>query len=144
MTTDYMVTGHYRVWPVLDRIPEGWREDKHAGSPLHGYVFVTNGKSILSGEQIRALAPVSRDRIGFAQPVYAAPVQHIEPEKPKQQIDAEYRRVLNDLARKKVQEQLLRDIQFDMIVCKLEGWDHMEYLCELKRLIMRLSNGGEE
>lgn len=144
MTTDYMVIGEYRGWPLLDRIPEGWREDKHAGSPLHGYVFVTNGKSILSGEQKRALAPVSQDRIGFAQPVYTAPVQHIEPEKPKQQIDAEYRRVLNDLARKKVQEQLLRDIQFDMTVCKLEGWDHMEYLCELERLIIRLSNRGEE
>jgi hypothetical protein len=46
--------------------------------------------------------------------------------------------VLNDLARKKVQEQLLQDILFDMNVCKLEGWDHRKYLFELENLIDRL------
>jgi hypothetical protein len=30
-------------------LPEGWIIDKYCGSPLYGFVFCTNGKSILNG-----------------------------------------------------------------------------------------------
>lgn len=56
------VVGYYKDWwPLFDAIPEGWVVEKNAGSPLHTHVFVNNGKSILSGEQKKGLAPVERD-----------------------------------------------------------------------------------
>lgn len=45
----------YRYWDVLDEMPEGWVIDKTAGSPLARSVFITNGKSPISGQQKRAL-----------------------------------------------------------------------------------------
>ncbi len=165
--TDYKIIGVFQHWNVFDSIPEGWVIDRNAGSPLHDHVFVTNGKNILSGQQIRALAPdpqkprpiIVKGNFRFSEPMPEAkkayrqepekpflevlkevmhPKQNQEKEKPSRQIDQECRRVLNDLARKKVQEQLLQDILFDMNVCKLEGWDHRKYLFELENLIDRL------
>lgn len=144
--TEYKIIGVFKHWNVFDSIPEGWVIDRNAGSPLHDHVFVTNGKNILSGQQIRALAPDPKKayRQEPEKPSLEVlkevmhPKQNQEKEKPSRQIDQECRRVLNDLARKKVQEQLLQDILFDMNVCKLEGWDHREYLFELENLIDRL------
>lgn len=143
--TDYKIIGIFKHWNVLNCIPEGWVIDRNAGSPLHGHVFITNGKNILSGEQIRVLAPAPREKQPPLTPVNLQdicpqffPEPQPEAEKPNRQIDEECRRVLNDLARKKVQEKLLQDIIFDMNVCKLEGWDHREYLFELENLIDRL------
>ena len=42
---------------------------------------------------------------------------------------------LNDLARLKMQERLLRDIATDLAVCEIEGWSKTEYINELKSLI---------
>lgn len=53
------VTQKYRDWPLLDELPSGWKFDKTAGSPVHGYEFATNGKNILTGQQKRALVRVS-------------------------------------------------------------------------------------
>lgn len=39
----------YRDWDILEELPEGWIIDKYCGSPLYGFVFCTNGKSILNG-----------------------------------------------------------------------------------------------
>ena len=39
----------YRDWEILETLPEGWVIDKYCGSPLYGFVFCTNGKSILNG-----------------------------------------------------------------------------------------------
>lgn len=53
------IVGYYRnLWPIFDAIPDGWVVDKNAGSPLHKHVFVNNGKSVLSGEQQKGLAPI--------------------------------------------------------------------------------------
>lgn len=144
--TDYKIIGVFQHWNVFDSIPEGWVIDRNAGSPLRDHVFITHGKNILSGQQIRALAPDPKKayRQEPEKPFLEVlkevmhPKQNQEKEKPSRQIDQECRRVLNDLARKKVQEQLLQDILFDMNVCKLEGWDHREYLFELENLIDRL------
>ena len=48
----------YKYWDLLDSLPIGWKIDKTCGSPLCGYEFCTNGKSVLSGEQKRALVKV--------------------------------------------------------------------------------------
>jgi len=34
----------YKNWELLEEIPDGWKIDKTAGTPLNGYVFITNGK----------------------------------------------------------------------------------------------------
>lgn len=36
-------------WKLYDDPPEGFFMDKHTGSPLTGYDFYTNGKSVLNG-----------------------------------------------------------------------------------------------
>lgn len=38
------------------------------------------------------------------------------------------RRAFNRLAREKMKLRLLADIRMDLMVCKLEGWDKLEYL----------------
>ena len=42
-------TPKFRDWDILEDLPEGWVIDKYCGSPLYGFVFCTNGKSILNG-----------------------------------------------------------------------------------------------
>lgn len=128
----------YKHWSVLDHIPDGWIVDRYAGSPLHGHVFVTNGKNLLTGQQLRALAPdpqrQPQDEPSIQLPL-PEPKPEPEPEPPRQLIDDEYRLTMNNLARKKTQEKLLQDILTDMHICKLEGWSHRDYLIELKNLI---------
>lgn len=46
----------YKGWPCYEEIPDGWRIDKTAGSPLHGYEFIINGSPLKGGK--RALARV--------------------------------------------------------------------------------------
>lgn len=49
--------------------------------------------------------------------------------------DKEIRKKLNQLAREQLKLGLLKDICFDMQVCKIEKWDYLEYLKELRILI---------
>ena len=54
----------YRDWDILEELPEGWIIDKNCGSPLYGFVFCTNGKSILNGGKralVRAFMNVHRN-----------------------------------------------------------------------------------
>ena len=51
-------TNKYRYWEILDELPQGWSIDKITGSPAPKTVFITNGKSVLSGLQKRALLKV--------------------------------------------------------------------------------------
>ena len=39
------------------------------------------------------------------------------------------------LARHQMRYKLLADIQADMTVCQLEGWDQMEYIRDLQELL---------
>ena len=52
----------YRYWEVLDEIPDGWTIDKTAGSPLARSVFITNGKSPISGQQKRAILRIKSNK----------------------------------------------------------------------------------
>ena len=48
----------YMGWVLYDEPPEGFSIDRHTGSPLSGYDFYTNGRSILNGG-IRILVKAS-------------------------------------------------------------------------------------
>lgn len=57
-------TPKYRDWDILETLPEGWAIDKYCGSPLYGFVFCTNGKSILNGGKralVRAFVNISEN-----------------------------------------------------------------------------------
>lgn len=124
----------YKHWQLLECLPKGWKIDKTAGSPLSGYEFCTNGKSVFNGQE-RALVRVIRQhtpRIEYTPRVELKPKKKSYKECPFPSKD------VNVLARKRMQEKLLKDIQFDLMVCKLEGWNQLEYLNELKALINSL------
>ena len=57
------------------------------------------------------------------------------------ELDKETRLALNRKAREELKLKILADIRFDIEVCKIEGWDYLEYLHELKELIESLENG---
>lgn len=50
-------------------------------------------------------------------------------------VDQETRKALNRKAREGLKLILLTDLRVDIEVCKIEGWDYLEYLHELKELI---------
>lgn len=127
----------YRDWPLLDALPKDWVIDKTVGSPLHGYEFCTNGKSIISGQQKRALFLFLQPQlqIGFDTPEKKPfPEKQAKKDNP-QIIDANYVRTVNDLARQKFKHQMLNDILIDLTICEIEGWCKLEYIEELKKLI---------
>lgn len=49
--------------------------------------------------------------------------------------DKETAKAINDLARLKTKEMILKDLAVDLMVCKIEGYDHKQYIGELKTLI---------
>lgn len=51
------------------------------------------------------------------------------------QQDIEVRIAQNRLRREQMKAALLEDINFDMCVCLLEGWDASEYVKELRELL---------
>ena len=45
---------------------------------------------------------------------------------------------LNQLARQQLKTKMLADILIDMEICKLEGWDVIEFVLELKSELDRI------
>jgi hypothetical protein len=45
----------YRIWEIVEIMPQGWGICIYVGSPLAGHVFITNGKSPLKGEERKLL-----------------------------------------------------------------------------------------
>lgn len=106
---------------------------KTADSPLYGYEFCTNGKSVFSGQE-RALVKI-KDVESFKNPTIRKKRTVVAK---NETTDIDYTfpaKTVNDLARKKFQQQLLKDIMCDIMICDIEGWDKLEYLNELKKLI---------
>ena len=119
----------YKDWQIVESIPQGWIIDKYADSPLPCSVFITNGKSPLKGQE-RAILKVQSKRPSFES-------QYFEFDKEEEVLDDTPfpAKTINELARKRFQEQLLKDILCDLIICKLEGWNEKEYIEELKELV---------
>jgi len=121
----------YKYWDILESLPIGWVVDKTAGSPAPNTVFITNGKSLLNGQK-RALLRVEANKIAFeTKNKTNEVVKKIEPSK---QFPFPSKTV-NTLARRKFQEILLKEVQFDLVVCEIEGWDKKEYIKELRKLL---------
>jgi hypothetical protein len=130
----------YNGWQLLEAMPDGWKFDKSAGSPLHGYEFVTNGKSVMNGQQRALLLVLPRQRqLPFntdTSPMNRILYHVAEPEsKPQQVIDSGYVRTVNELARQQFKLRLLADIRVDLMICELEGWLKSEYISELRKLL---------
>jgi hypothetical protein len=125
----------YKEWELLESLPNGWKIDKSAGSPLCGYEFCTNGKSVLNGQK-RALLFVGSKPNEYKQSEQIKP-----PEKPVEKEQAEYpAKAVNELARKKFEYRLLNDIMVDLAICEIEGWCKMEYIRELRRLVAGIAS----
>jgi len=131
----------YNGWTVYEVMPEGFKIDKSAGSPLYGYDFITNGSPLKGG--IRALLRVRSKALRVCTPFCpVAKTEQAEESKPKQIIDENYCKTVNELARKKFEMRLLADIQADLMVCEIEGWNKKEYIKELKLLINGLASSS--
>ena len=128
-----MEINKYNNWDLFEEMPIGWKVDKTIGSPLYGYICINNGKSLLNGGK-KALLKIKKT-------VKDEPKIQDKPtiiEKEVKKVDINYTypsHSVNTLARKMFQEQLLKEIMFDLMVCEIEGWDKLEYLVELKNLI---------
>ena len=129
----------YRYWDILDDLPDGWIIDNTAGSPAPNTVFITNGKSVLNGQK-RALLKVEKKqdinipKNEIIKHRIADPNKTIE----KTEIDIFPAKTVNDLARLKFKEQLLKEIMFDLMVCEIEKWDKKEYINEIKTLLNQI------
>ena len=125
----------YKEWELFESLPDGWKIDKSAGSPLCGYEFCTNGKSVLNGQK-RALLFVGSRPSEYKQG------ERFEPKiTPIERDQTEYpARAVNELARKKFEQRLLNDIMVDLQICEIEGWCKMEYIRELRKLIAGIAN----
>lgn len=132
----------YKGWELLDKIPDGWRIDKTVGSPLHGYEFITNGKSVVNGQK-RALLNLHLrkkhvpDEVNTPKKIYSPAV-----ESKKFSYPDGYAKTINELARARFKESLLKDILADLMVCEIEGWSKSDYINDLKNLINSIRLDG--
>lgn len=137
----------YKDWDLLEELPQGWAIDETAGTPLNGYIFITNGKSVLNGQK-RALLKVNKN---IAIQDFKMKNTDINLEKNIKKIsskdkiiDKKTAKTANELARKKFQEKLLQDIRVDLMICEIEGWDKLEYIQEIKNLINSIGAETDE
>ena len=131
--------GVFRGWELLEKMPDGWKIDKTVGSPLHGYSFISDGKSIINGGKRALLRVVTPQRQFLLEEPRqeAAPSPEVTQQEKKaaQVIEAFPARTVNELARAKFKRQLLNDILVDLTICEIEGWCKREYIAEMKALI---------
>lgn len=126
----------YRDWEILEKLPDGWVIDDTAGSPAPNTVFITNGKSPLKGQKRALLKVATKQNTSIQEKEKIIDVQkmHITNYAKEEPSIFPYKTV-NDLARLKFKEQLLKEIMFDLMVCEVEGWDKKQYINELKKLL---------
>ena len=136
----------YRDWDILEYLPEGWVIDKTAGSPAPNTVFITNGKSVLNGQKRALLKVQSRQDINISKNEIPKKNHFVEANNmiEKTEIPIFPAKKVNDLARLKFKEQLLKEIMFDLMVCEIENWDKKEYINELKRLINSIDTSNKK
>ena len=99
--------------------------------------FYTNGRSILNGG-IRILVKASGvpvDSMTANHPPARESVPKGKEPKEGPMISREVRQRVNAFARESFKVKLLQEIEFDLLVCRLEGWNMESYVCEIKGLI---------
>jgi hypothetical protein len=129
----------YKDWPLFDDMPSGWTIDKTCGSPLAGYAFINNGRSILRGGK-RALIRVRKpqQQLFLGAPAISK-METVADDPPK--VERPWpARTVNELARERFKLQLLNDIRCDLMICELEGWGKMEYINEIRRLVNEIGS----
>ncbi len=129
-------------WEILDELPEGWRIDK-TGSPLPCTVFITDGKSVLNGGKrallrVKRTPPVNKPENSVAN----IPVANTAEIAHETIVESFPSRPVNDLARLKFKEQILKEIMFDLTVCEIESWDKKEYINEMKEMLNSINTQG--
>ena len=134
----------YKDWEITDEIPENWSIDKTAGSTLFGHVFITNNKSLISGQRKTMLYKINNEKnFEIYQPKINHSLQNKNTfKKQSQVIDNNYVKTVNELARQKFKQKLLSDILVDLMICEIEGWSKTEYLNELKELITNIGKNN--
>jgi hypothetical protein len=120
-------------WDILENLPKDWMVDNTAGSPIKNTVFITNGKSVFNGQK-RALLRVKSELKETQAHTETKPNKEKEVIESVDIIEFPAKKV-NELARKRFLEQILKDIMFDLTVCEIEGWDKKEYIKEIRKLI---------
>jgi hypothetical protein len=142
-----MIKDNFNGWPIVKSIPEGWSVDKTTGSPLSGHVFITNGKSVLNGQE-RSLLQVSKGIVSGAsqKQMSSNKVDEVAFKSDltsyDQQVrDAGFRKTVNDMARERFKLNLLKDIMCDLTICEIEGWDKADYIKQIKKMINHIGKG---
>lgn len=129
----------YKNWQIFDDMPSGWMIDKTCGSPLAGCVFISNGISILRGGKralFRVKKPQNQPRLNA---ITISKMENVADESAKTEHPYPARAV-HELARERFKLKLLNDIRCDLMICELEGWDGMEYINEIRRLVNEIGN----
>ena len=136
----------YKFWDCMEVMPSGWAIDKTVGSPLHGYTFITNRKSVFNGQKraLLQILPSQKQLFNDAGNKQLKDVTFQSSNSNKKSkgtvIDCNVARQFNELARSKFKRMLLNEILVDIKICEIEGWAKTEYLNELKHLINNLGN----
>ena len=136
------IESKYKYWQIFNVMPEGFAICKTSGSPLAGHVFITNGKSVING-QVRALLKIDK-KIEINDFVKHGIKKEIKDTKQvKNNCWSTYEnsaaKTVNDLARARLKQYLLNDLLIDLTICEIEGWNKLEYINELKKLIEDVS-----
>jgi hypothetical protein len=135
----------YRDWDILEYLPEGWVIDKTAGSPAPNTVFITNSKSVLNGQKRALLKVQAKQDINISKNEIPKVNHFVEANKmiEKTEIPIFPAKTVNDLARLKFKEQLLKEIMFDLMVCEIEKWDKKEYINEIKKMLNSIDTSNK-
>ena len=141
-----MSNNKYRWWDILEHLPEGWVIDKTAGSPAPNTVFITNGKSVWNGQKRALLKVQSKQDINISKNEIPKVNHFVEANKmvEKTEIPLFPAKTVNDLARLKFKEQILKEIMFDLMVCEIENWDKKEYINELKKMLNEIDTTNKK
>ena len=136
----------YRYWNILETLPDGWVIDDTVGSPAPNTVFITNGKSVLKGQK-RALLKIKPKRDINTPKNEIAENHFVDANKMIEKTEIPIfpaKKIVNDLARLKFKEQLLKEIMVDLTVCENENWDKKEYINELKKMLNSIDTSNKK
>lgn len=128
-----------RYYEHFETMPDGWSIDKTWGSPEYGWQPIHNGRSVLNGGRkgllrVKPTAKHAKDEVTVAVAVATVATKERLQDLSVDEVQA-IAETTNRLARERFKEWLLKELLFDLQVCRIEGWDFKQYVTELKMLI---------